>query len=115
MVVALGKVALHQGRTDLLPVWLSFLPLTADTVDRPTAGLVIEYSPRSWQVEANGTYSMLCSLVEAGNSSLLGKKNANVPKIKGVLSGILGTEFCASELAPRVQAAIAKLNALGKA
>jgi len=81
-ISVIGKIAANcftgepqfQGQS-LFNVWLSFLPV----------------QPDGDEVEAQNVHTLLCDLVLANNQYLLGPNGANLPKIIGVLSTIIGS------------------------
>jgi hypothetical protein len=94
MIACVGRIAIHQKQPGLLPMWLSMLPLTADSV------------------EATWCYTTLCQLVEQNSTHLLGADFRNLPQVVRVLVGEYKTQMMNDELEPRVAAILKKLQSL---
>mmetsp|Transcript_21921 Transcript_21921/g.43521 ORF Transcript_21921/g.43521 Transcript_21921/m.43521 type:complete len:1087 (-) Transcript_21921:464-3724(-) len=72
MATAVGRIAVLLDKPDLLPVWLSRLPIEHDESERTR------------------NHEQLCSLVESGNNAdVLGESYSNLPKILSVFSWVV--------------------------
>ncbi|XP_072034276.1 importin-5-like [Amphiura filiformis] len=71
-IAAVTKVMKHNhgniNTDELLPVWLSWLPVTED------------------REEAVHVYNFLCDLIESNNPHILGENNGNLPRILAILA-----------------------------
>jgi len=87
-ICAVGKLCRYQpGSIDIskvLPLWLSWLPVTNDNAESPF------------------TYNLLCDFVESLNGDLLGPGYQNLPKILSIFGDILGTELIDENITNRI-------------
>jgi len=87
-IAAVGKICqYHSNSVDVskvLPVWLSWLPVTVD------------------EVESKVTYAQLCSFIESSNPHILGQDYANLPKILDIFSSVLDTNLVDGDLTLRM-------------
>lgn len=96
-ISSIVHIALNQGRTELLPLWLSYLPLTSETT------------------ESEVCYTILCDQIEANNGALLGANFANLPRILSVICDILHvshTKLCTPVVRGRLCAIVTRLATL---
>lgn len=90
-IAALGKICEFQagGQVNVPEIathWLSYLPLTADSV------------------EGRGVSAQLAHLCESNTPWLIGEGGKNVPRLVAVFAAVLGTEFCDDATTPRIAA-----------
>ncbi|SPQ97476.1 TOG domain-containing protein [Plasmodiophora brassicae] len=94
-VAALGKILRYQGdqvdAAQLLPAWLSMLPLRDDVLESAVCT------------------SLLCDFVEGNDTRLLGADFGNLPKIVHVLLDVVHTKLTNPELDARIVPIIKQL------
>ncbi|KAH3758989.1 ARM family protein [Pelomyxa schiedti] len=87
-ISALGKICRHQTQhinlSEVLPLWLSFLPVTEDAM------------------EAHQCYDTLCHFIESGNPHILGANYSNLPHLVKVFVTVLDTTLVTAELSARM-------------
>ncbi|KAL5476110.1 hypothetical protein EMCRGX_G026016 [Ephydatia muelleri] len=76
---------------NILPMWLSWLPVTED------------------KEEAPHIYSYLCDLIESNNSAILGANNNNIPRILAIIG-----EVCAEEVLMGNEQVLMKLLSIAR-
>jgi len=94
-ICAVGKMCMYQDAVvdtaTTLPLWLSMLPVTEDTV------------------EAKVTYDLLATFVERQNPHLLGSGMSNLPRIVSTFAEVLTTELVDEPLQQRIVALLKQI------
>ena len=85
-VSAIGKLCKRSETiaAAALTRWLSFLPLSSD------------------RAEAKGVHELLCTLVEASNTHLLGANHEHLPQVICVFAQVLNSDLIDETLNPRI-------------
>ncbi|KAH3763021.1 ARM family protein [Pelomyxa schiedti] len=87
-ISALAKICRHQTEYvnlgEVLPLWLSYLPITED------------------EEEAHECYGILCYFIESANVNLLGANYGNLPHIVKIFVRVLNTALVTPELSTRM-------------
>ena len=95
-ISSLGKICKHLPQfvntTELLPLWVSWLPVQYD------------------KVESRVIYGLLCEFIESNNQHLLGANGERVPRIIALLFGALGTDLVDEEQNARIANIIAQMS-----
>jgi hypothetical protein len=95
-IAAIGKICVFQsGAVDvskLLPMWFSWLPVTADNI------------------EAKVTYGQLCSFIESSNPYIIGTNFQNLPRILTIFAEILDTDLVDEPLTHRIKVIISQIR-----
>lgn len=88
-ISSFGKILMHQpsvNREELLPVWLSWLPVTKDHDESPV------------------TYGTLCDLIQSHGSTVFGGDLSRLPHVLFIFATVLDTELLSDAVSARMWA-----------
>jgi len=95
-ISSMGKICKHLPQfvntAELLPLWLSWLPVQYD------------------KVESRVIYGLLCDFIESNNPHLMGANGERIPRIIGLLFGALGSDLVDDEQNVRIANIIAQMS-----
>jgi len=96
-ISAILKIVIGQptrvNPAEILPVWLTYLPITGD------------------EVEAQFVYEHLCTMLESSNPHIIGENFKNIPHIIKIFATVTNTDLVTNEIDTRIARILQQMQA----